>query len=120
MLETRRSQKKFGVVLLLVRNASTRRGPALVRLRQDTCVGGRGRGRAIVLLAAHRPYQKLRVKRSPSGCPIRKTTRRLILDEQTLEALLQGWPLIQITGKAGIPPEIYRFTYNLSGLCVSG
>jgi ubiquitin-protein ligase len=46
-------------------------------------------------------------------------TRRLILDEQTLEALLQGWPLIQVTGKAGIPPEIYRFTYNLRGLYVS-
>src|SRR5580704_4617959 len=46
-------------------------------------------------------------------------TRRLMLDEQTLDALLQGWPLIQITGKAGIPPEIYRFTYNLRGLYVS-
>ena len=47
-------------------------------------------------------------------------TRRLTLDEETLQALLQGWPLIQITGKAGIPPEIYRFTYNLRGLYVSG
>jgi tetratricopeptide (TPR) repeat protein/ubiquitin-protein ligase len=47
-------------------------------------------------------------------------TRRLMLDEETLQALLQGWPLIQITGKAGIPPEIYRFTYNLRGLYVSG
>ena len=46
-------------------------------------------------------------------------TRRLILDEQTLEGLLEGWPLIQITGKAGIPSEIYRFTYNLRGLYVS-
>jgi ubiquitin-protein ligase len=45
--------------------------------------------------------------------------RRLILDEQTLEALLQDWPLIQIVGKAGIPPEIYRFSYNLRGLFVS-
>lgn len=42
-----------------------------------------------------------------------------MLDEQTLEGLLQGWPLIQITGKAGIPPEIYRFTYSLRGLYVS-
>ena len=47
-------------------------------------------------------------------------TRRLMLDEETLQRLLQGWPLIQITGKAGIPPEIYRFTYNLRGLYVSG
>ena len=46
--------------------------------------------------------------------------RRLILDEETLQGLLQNWPLIQITGKAGIPPEIYRFTYNLRGLYVSG
>ena len=46
--------------------------------------------------------------------------RRLILDEETLRTLLQGWPLIQITGKAGMPPEIYRFTYNLRGLYVSG
>ncbi len=46
--------------------------------------------------------------------------RRLILDEQMLQRLLQGWALIQITGKAGMPPEIYRFTYNLRGLYVSG
>jgi hypothetical protein len=31
-----------------------------------------------------------------------------------------GTPLIPIAGKAGIPPEIYRLTYNLRGLCVSG
>jgi hypothetical protein len=43
-----------------------------------------------------------------------------MLDEQTLQTLLQDWPLIQITGKAGIPAEIYRFTYNLRGLYVSG
>jgi ubiquitin-protein ligase len=47
-------------------------------------------------------------------------TRRLLLDEETLQTLLQGWPLIQITGKAGMPPEIYRITYNLRGLFVSG
>src|SRR5580692_5471047 len=46
-------------------------------------------------------------------------TRRLMLDEETLQRLLQGWPLIQITGKAGIPPEIYRLIYNLRGLYVS-
>jgi tetratricopeptide (TPR) repeat protein len=46
--------------------------------------------------------------------------RRLLLDEETLQGLLQNWPLIQITGKAGIPPEIYRFTYSLRGLYVSG
>ena len=44
--------------------------------------------------------------------------RRLMLDEETLQGLLQNWPLIQITGKAGIPPEIYRFTYNLRTLCL--
>jgi ubiquitin-protein ligase len=46
-------------------------------------------------------------------------TRRLMLDEEMLQALLKDWPLIQITGKAGMPPEIYRFTYNLKGLYVS-
>lgn len=46
--------------------------------------------------------------------------RRLMLDEEMLQALLRDWPLIQITGKAGIPTEIYRFTYNLRGLYVSG
>ena len=46
-------------------------------------------------------------------------TRRLLLDEQMLQDLLQNWPLIQITGKAGIPPEIYRFTYNIRGLYVA-
>jgi len=36
-----------------------------------------------------------------------------------LDSLLKDWPLIQITGKAGMPPEIYRFTYNIRGLYVS-
>jgi ubiquitin-protein ligase len=47
-------------------------------------------------------------------------TRRLMLDEETLDTLLRGWTAIQITGRAGMPPEIYRFTYNLRGLYVSG
>lgn len=47
-------------------------------------------------------------------------TRRLLLDEEMLESLLKDWPLIQITGKAGMPPEVYRFTYNLKGLYVAG
>src|SRR5215469_14501341 len=46
-------------------------------------------------------------------------TRRLMLDHQTLTARLSGWPLIQITGTAGMPPEIYRFTYHLRGLYVA-
>lgn len=46
-------------------------------------------------------------------------TRRLLQDKEMLKTLLEGWPLIQVTGKAGIPPEIYRFTYNLRGLYVS-
>jgi hypothetical protein len=47
-------------------------------------------------------------------------TRRLVLDEQMLHRLFEGWPLIEITGKAGMPPEIYRFTYHLRGLYVAG
>ncbi len=45
--------------------------------------------------------------------------RRLLLDHQTLTGRLANWPLIQITGTAGIPPEIYRFTYQIRGLYVS-
>src|ERR1700687_521958 len=46
--------------------------------------------------------------------------RRLLLDHQTLTTRLTGWPLVQISGSAGIPPEIYRFTYNIRGLYVAG
>jgi ubiquitin-protein ligase len=46
--------------------------------------------------------------------------RRLLLDRQTLEERLSGWPLIQISGTAGMPPEIYRFTFNIRGLHVAG
>jgi ubiquitin-protein ligase len=46
-------------------------------------------------------------------------TRRLLLDHQTLTSRLADWPLIQITGTAGMPPEIYRFAYNLRGLYVA-
>jgi len=47
-------------------------------------------------------------------------TRRLIADEQVLEQRLRGWPRIRITGKAGMPPEMYRFTYSIRGLYVAG
>src|SRR5215831_18226818 len=46
--------------------------------------------------------------------------RRLLADEQALEQRLRDWPRIVITGKAGMPPEIYRFTYKLRGLYVAG
>ena len=46
--------------------------------------------------------------------------RRLLLDEQMLRQTFGNWPLIQITGTAGVPAEIYRFTYNLRGLYVAG
>ncbi|HEV2961706.1 MAG TPA: ubiquitin-conjugating enzyme E2 [Candidatus Angelobacter sp.] len=45
--------------------------------------------------------------------------RRLVQDHELLKRVLKDWPLIQITGTAGLPPEIYRFTYNLRGLYVS-
>ena len=47
-------------------------------------------------------------------------TRRLILEEQALEQRLRNWPRIQITGKAGMPPEMYRCTYKIRGLYVAG
>lgn len=46
-------------------------------------------------------------------------TRRLLLNEQMLQGLLRDRTLIQIAGKAGIPPEIYRITYNIRGLYLS-
>src|SRR5579863_6233548 len=45
--------------------------------------------------------------------------RRLKLDFETLTQRLMGWPLIRISGTAGMPPEGYRFTYNVKGLFVT-
>jgi ubiquitin-protein ligase len=45
--------------------------------------------------------------------------RRLKLDHQQLTQKFAGWPLIQITGTAGMPPEVYRFAYQIKGLFVS-
>jgi len=45
--------------------------------------------------------------------------RRLKLDFDTLTARFAGWPVIQINGTAGMPPELYRFAYNVKGLYVS-
>jgi ubiquitin-protein ligase len=45
--------------------------------------------------------------------------RRLKLDHDQLVEKFAGWPLIQITGTAGMPPEVYRFVYNIKGLFVS-
>lgn len=45
-------------------------------------------------------------------------TRRLQLDAESIRKRLAGWPLIEISGTAGIPPEIYRFTYRIKGLYV--
>src|SRR5215467_14808175 len=46
--------------------------------------------------------------------------RRLKLDHDLLQQRFQGWPFIQITGTAGMPPEVYRFVYNIKGLFVAG
>jgi len=45
--------------------------------------------------------------------------RRLKLDYEQLHLRLAGWPLIRIAGTAGLPPEIYRFQYNIRGLYVA-
>lgn len=42
--------------------------------------------------------------------------RRLKLDYELLQQRFANWPLIQISGTAGIPPEVYRFTYHVRGL----
>lgn len=46
--------------------------------------------------------------------------RRLTLDYQNLQKRFADWPIIQISGTAGLPPEIYRITYSLKGLYVAG
>ena len=45
--------------------------------------------------------------------------RRLKLDHDQLQQRFAGWPLIQITGTAGMPPEVYRFVYHIKGLFVA-
>jgi len=45
-------------------------------------------------------------------------TRRLLSDAEMIRERLAGWPLIEISGTAGIPPEVYRFTYRIKGLYV--
>ena len=45
--------------------------------------------------------------------------RRLTQDYELLKRVLHGSPAVQISGTAGLPPEIYRFTYMLKGLYVS-
>jgi ubiquitin-protein ligase len=45
--------------------------------------------------------------------------RRLKLDYELLSSRFREWPLIQINGTAGMPPEVYRFTYRIKGLYVS-
>lgn len=45
--------------------------------------------------------------------------RRLKLDHDQLLQKFASWPLIQISGTAGMPPEVYQFAYNIKGLFVS-
>ena len=45
--------------------------------------------------------------------------RRLKLDYERMQARFADWPLIRITGMAGLPPEIYRITYGVRGLYVA-
>ena len=45
--------------------------------------------------------------------------RRLKLDHENLMRRFSGWAPIQVTGSAGLPPEVYRITYKMKGLYVS-
>jgi ubiquitin-protein ligase len=45
--------------------------------------------------------------------------RRLKLDQDQLVERFRDWPLIQITGTAGMPAEVYRFAYHIKGLFVA-
>lgn len=46
-------------------------------------------------------------------------TRRLKLDYETLVTRFANWPIIKLTGTAGMPPEVYRITYHIKGLFVT-
>src|SRR4051812_42541737 len=45
--------------------------------------------------------------------------RRLKLDYENLQRRFNRWPLIEISGTAGMPPEVYRITYHIKGLYVN-
>jgi ubiquitin-protein ligase len=45
--------------------------------------------------------------------------RRLNLDNEVLRRRFASWPLIELSGSAGMPPEVYRFTYRVKGLYVA-
>lgn len=45
--------------------------------------------------------------------------RRLTLDYELLKKILGQSSLMEIAGVAGMPPEIYRFTFKLKGIYVS-
>lgn len=40
-------------------------------------------------------------------------------DHENLVQRFAHWPLIQISGTAGMPPEVYRFTFSVKGLYVA-
>lgn len=44
--------------------------------------------------------------------------RRLTQDHEKLRVRFADWPLIRLTGTAGLPPEYYRVTYSIRGLYV--
>lgn len=45
--------------------------------------------------------------------------RRLKLDHEILTRRFSDWPLIRITGTAGMPPEVYRIAYHIKGIYVA-
>lgn len=45
-------------------------------------------------------------------------TRRLMADAELIRRRFNGWPVIEISGTSGIPPEVYRFAYRVRGLYV--
>ena len=45
--------------------------------------------------------------------------RRLTQDYEVLKKMVEASSLIELSGTAGLPPEIYRFTYKVRGLYVS-
>ena len=87
----------------------------VIRLAERAGVGGfiTLRHRAAVLPRAQR------LSFCDLGTMLSPRIRRLKLDHETLLKRFAGWPLIQVAGSAGMPPEAYRITYRIKGLYVS-
>ncbi|MEO6923150.1 MAG: ubiquitin-conjugating enzyme E2, partial [Bryocella sp.] len=46
-------------------------------------------------------------------------TKRLQIDHERMMSRFRDWPIIQIAATAGMPPELYRISYEIKGIYVT-